>query len=112
VKCNFSKNHYIINIMSEGGPKLIEPNVFYNLQNNLKMCHDNRVQYYSYAFNLIILIIFVVVVFLSLYFSYRKKPTQYEKEKKMYLDQQAVLNKIRYYQEQQKNVLTSPITNL
>lgn len=68
--------------MSEGGPKLIEPNVFYNLQNNLKMCHDNRVQYYSYAFNLIILIIFVVVVFLSLYFSYRKNRHNTKKKRK------------------------------
>ena len=101
--------------MSEiaSGPKLIEPNVFFNLQNNLKICHDNRVEYYSYAFKLIILIAFVIVVFLSLYFSYRKKPTQYEKEKKLYMDQQAVLSKIRYYQDQQKNILTSsPINNL
>ena len=83
------------------------------LQNNLKICHDNRVEYYSYAFNLVILIAFVIVVFLSLYFSYRKKPTQYEKEKKLYMDQQAVLSKIRYYQDQQKNILTSsPINNL
>jgi predicted histidine transporter YuiF (NhaC family) len=96
----------------EEGPKLIEGNVFANLQETLKQCHEHRVQYYSRAFNLVILVGFVVIVFLALYYSYRKKPTQYEKEKKMYMDQQAVLSKIRYYQDQQKNILTSPITNL
>lgn len=96
----------------EEGPKLIEGNVFANLQETLKQCHEQRVQYYSRAFNMVILVGFVVIVFLALYYSYRKKPTQYEKEKKMYMDQQAVLSKIRYYQDQQKNILTSPITNL
>lgn len=99
----------IIYIME--GPKLIETNVFNNLQNSLQKCHENRVQYYSYYLNLIVLVIFVVVVFFSLYFSYRKQPTQYEKQQKLQKDQEYVLSKIRYYREEQKNIMTSPIGN-
>ena len=94
------------------GPKLIEANVFHSIQNTLKTCHENRVKYYSYALNIIVLIGFVVVVFLALYFSYKKKPSAYEQQQKMYKDQQLILSKIRHYQEQQKNIMTSPIGNL
>jgi hypothetical protein len=93
-------------------PKLIENNVLYHIQNTLQSCHETRVKFYSYALNLIVLIAFVTITFLALYYSYRKKPTEYEQHMKMVQDQQYVLSKIRYYQEQQKNILTSPLGNL
>jgi len=53
-----------------------------------------------------------LLYFLALYFSYRKKPTEYEQQQQIYEDQKYILSKIRYYQEQQKNILTSPLNNL
>jgi hypothetical protein len=94
------------------GPKLIDGNVFQNIQHTLRMCHENRVQFYSKALNLIVLVMFVTIVFLTLYYSYRKKPTKFEQHQQMMEDQKYVLSKIRYYREQQKNILTSPIGNL
>jgi len=93
-------------------PKLIDDNVFQNIQQTLQSCHENRVKFYSNALNILVLVVFVTVVFLALYYSYRKKPTQYEQQQQMLEDQQYVLSKIRYYREQQKNILTSPIGNL
>jgi heme/copper-type cytochrome/quinol oxidase subunit 2 len=93
-------------------PNLIEYNVLYHIQNTLQSCHQNRVQFYSNALNIIVLIVFVVIVFFTLYYSYRKKPTQYEQHAKMLHDQQYVMSKIRYYKEQQQNILTSPMGNL
>ena len=40
------------------------------------------------------------------------KPTPYEMQQKLYKDQQHILERIRYYQTQQKNIMTSPIGNL
>jgi hypothetical protein len=94
------------------GPKLIDGNVFQNIQHTLRTCHENRVQFYSKALNILVLVAFVVIVFLALYYSYRKKPTKFEQEQQMMEDQKYVLSKIRYYREQQKNILTSPIGNL
>jgi len=93
-------------------PNLIDHNVLYHIQNTLQSCHQNRVQFYSYALNIIVLIAFVIIVFLALYYSYRKKPTLREQQTKMLHDQQYVMSKIRSYQQQQKNILTSPIGNL
>lgn len=93
-------------------PKLIDTNVFQNIQYTLQSCHENRVKFYSNALNLIILIVFVIIVFLALYYSYRKKPTRFEQQQQMMEDQKYVLSKIQYYRDQQKNILTSPIGNL
>ena len=93
-------------------PNLIENNVFHCIQNTLQSCHENRVKFYSYALNTIVLVLFVIIVFLALYFSYRKKPTEYEQQQKIFEDQKYILSKIRYYQDQQKNILTSPLNNL
>jgi len=57
-----------------------------------------------------VLILFLVIgVFL--YYRYKEKPTPYELQQKMYKDQQYILDRIRFYQAQQKNLMTSPIGN-
>jgi hypothetical protein len=94
------------------GPKLIEGNVNQYLYNTLRTCHENRVKIYSFALNAGVLLLFVLVVFTTLYYCYKQKPTAYEQQQKMLKDQQYILSKIRFYQAEQKNLMTSPIGNL
>ena len=92
-------------------PRLIESGVGNYMHDALNMCHSNRVRIYSIALNAGVLIIFAAIVFLTLYFCYRKKPTPYEAHQKMMRDQEYVLSKIKFYQSEQKNLMTSPIGN-
>jgi hypothetical protein len=80
--------------------------------NNLKTCHENRVKIYSVALNVGFLLLFIIIVGTVLYYRYKNQLTPYEKKQKLYKDQQFILDKIRYYQVQQKNLMTSPIGNL
>jgi hypothetical protein len=95
-------------------PKLIEPTAKYFLYHTLNKCHEHRTQIYVFAFNLCILIVFVLVVGITLYLCYRKKPTSEELRQKMLRDQQYVLSKIRFYQGENRKQKehTSEITNL
>lgn len=93
-------------------PNLIEDNVSHYLHNSLKMSHSNRVQIYSFALNFGIVLLFIMIFGAYLYYRYQNKPTPYEKQQKLYKDQEYILSKIRFYQSEQKNLMTSPIGNL
>lgn len=84
-------------------PCLIEPSVKNYLFNTLHKCHSTRVSIYYYALNVIVLGLFVLFVGITLYYCYNKKPTDYEKQQKMIRDQEYVLSKIRFYQEETKH---------
>jgi hypothetical protein len=88
-------------------PILIESGAKYYIYDALQMCHNNRVKIYSYALNIGILVIFVSIVSLALYFSYKNKPTPEETQRKMVKDQEMILSKIRFYQAEQKNLMSS-----
>jgi len=93
-------------------PKLIEGNFVNYLQDNLRSCHENRTKIYSIALNLGIVVVLFLVIGIFLYYRYKERPTPYETQQKMYKDQQYILDRIRFYQSQQKNLMTSPIGNL
>jgi hypothetical protein len=94
------------------GPRLIEGSVNHYLQNTLRTCHEHRVKIYSFALNAGVLTLFILIVSFTLYYCYKQKPTPYEQQQKMLKDQQYILSKIRFYQAEQKNLMTSPIGNL
>lgn len=93
-------------------PKLIEGNFVNYLQDNLKSCHETRTKIYSIGLNLGIVLVLFLVIGIFLYYRYKERPTPYEIQQKMYKDQQYILDRIRFYQTQQKNLMTSPIGNL
>ena len=93
-------------------PKLIEGNFVNYLQDNLRSCHENRTKIYSIALNWGIVVVLFLVIGIFLYYRYKERPTPYETQQKMYKDQQYILDRIRFYQSQQKNLMTSPIGNL
>jgi hypothetical protein len=93
-------------------PRLIEPNARFFLQDTLKKCHDNRFTIYYYIFNISIFVIFVGAIACILYYCHTHKLSDYEKQRKMIVDQQYVLSKIRFYQEEIKERPTTSITSL
>jgi hypothetical protein len=84
-------------------PCLIEPSVKNYLFNTLHKCHSTRINIYYYALNIIVLVTFAIFVGLTLYYCYTQKPSEYDRQQKMLSDQEYVLNKIRFYQDQRKN---------
>lgn len=93
-------------------PQLIDNKYRFNICNSLQKCHDTRVKIYTYALNISVFL-FVFVIFGGvLYYCYTKKLTPYEQHQKMYRDQQYVMSKIRYYQQETANRRMSDITNL
>lgn len=85
-------------------PRLIEQGAHNYIQEALKICHNNRIQIYSYALNIGVLVIFLAIAGTTLYYCYKRKPTPYELRQKMLKDQDYVLSKIRYYQAEKANL--------
>lgn len=96
---------------SEAKPKLIDFSSKNFINNNLKLCHTNRVNYYSKIFNGIILLTIVSITFVILYQLSFYKKSKYDMQEKMLKDQEYVLSKIKYYKEN-SNKNSSLITNL
>lgn len=96
-------------------PTLIEPIAKNYLYQTLKSCHDIRVNLYYYVLNIGILVLFLCIFGLAIYYSSKNKLSDYELQEKMYMDQQYVLSKIRYYKEYKRDKEQSShssITNL
>jgi hypothetical protein len=92
-------------------PQLIEHSLKSYMDNVLSNCHVTRVHVYHIVLNVSVFIVFILIIGITLYYCYKKKPSEIEYRQKMIRDQEYVLNKIRFYQEQ-KNKQVSPITNL
>lgn len=90
-------------------PQLIEQGAQSYLYDKLLSCHSNRIQIYSIALNMGVLILFLLIVGLALYFCYKRKKTPYEIQQKMMRDQDIILSKIRYYQAEQQKMMTTPL---
>lgn len=93
-------------------PRLIESNVKNYLQYSLHQCHANRVSIYMTALNIGIFVGFILFVGAILYFCYKTKRTPEEEYQRLMTDQEYILSKIRFYQEQQSRIQASGITNL
>ena len=93
-------------------PRLIENSAKSYLLQTLQKCHNNRVSIYYYALNIGVFLLFVGVVGLVLYYCSKQKLSYYDKQQKMLKDQQYILSKIRYYQEDKKQENQSRISDI
>lgn len=84
-------------------PQLIENTASYHLQQTLTKCHENRLNFYYYILNIGVLLLFIFIVGITLYYCYKSKPSEYEKQQKLLRDQEYVVSKIRYHQETNKH---------
>jgi membrane protein insertase Oxa1/YidC/SpoIIIJ len=92
--------------------RLIENSARNYLFQTLQKCHTNRVSIYYYALNFGVLFIFVGIVALVLYYCSKQKLSDYDKQQKMIKDQQYILSKIRYYQEDKKEQQRSQVSGI
>lgn len=91
-------------------PKLIDPTALYYLDGALKKSHTIRVKYHRIIWN--VGIVFTLCFFLGgfLYYRYSTRPTEKESNYKLIKDQEYVLSKIRYFQEQNQRINESKRT--
>ena len=83
-------------------PQLIENSTKTFLANTLQQCHANRVNVYYYCFNIGVVVLFVFIVGITLYYCNKEKLSDYGKHQKMLTDQHAIMEKIRYFQTENK----------
>jgi hypothetical protein len=93
-------------------PVLVDNYVSYYISNILTECHNNRLKIYSIILNISILLFIIIVFGVALYYSYKRRLTPTQKYNKMIQDQKMVLDKIRFYQDTQKEKTYSLISNL
>ena len=95
-------------------PRLIDEPAKYFLDGALKKSHQIRLTYHRIIWNVGLVLAFFLAFGVFLYYRYTNKPTQAESNYKLIKDQEYVLSKIRYFQEQHQRIATtgSEITGL
>ena len=91
---------------------MIDPSSRNYLYALLQKTHEKRMHFYMWAWNLFVFLLFVGISGSILYYRYKEKPTDYERQQKMLRDQEFVLSKIRFAQEMNEKKKTSNITDL
>lgn len=92
-------------------PKLVEDSVKNYLHHSLEKCHQTKIKLYSYILNFGVFFTFFILLSLTLYFCWKKKPSKIDLERKMLKDQEFILSKIRYFQQikqREKEMLMKP----
>lgn len=95
-------------------PDLVDSSSKIYLSNILQKCHGFRTNIYYYVLNIGIFIAFCLLFGTTLYYCYKHKPTEYEKQQKYLKEQEYILSKIKFYQSQYDNSQndSTRITNL
>jgi hypothetical protein len=98
-------------------PNLVENSVKHYLHYSLDKCHQTKMNLYSQILNIGVFLFFLILVSVTLYFCWKKKPSKIDLERKMLKDQEFILSKIRYFQQvkqHEKELLMKPemATNL
>jgi len=94
-------------------PQLIDHGAYNYMTQALQNCHSNRVNIYLYVLNIGVFLLFILVVATVLYYCHKTKMTPEEAYQKQIKDQEYILSKIRYYKEQQRNIMSkASITGL
>ena len=81
-------------------PQLIEINASSHIQQTLHKCHVNRLNFYYYVLNISVLLLFILIVGFTLYYCYNNKLSDYDKQQRLLKDQEFIVSKIRYFQEE------------
>lgn len=93
-------------------PSLTEPGVKYFLHQTLKQCHITRDNFYNLAFNIGLLITFLLILGCILFFKYKGKLSPIEINKKNKEKQQYILSKIQNFQQAKRKAHQELITGL
>lgn len=85
-------------------PKLIDESAKYYLDGALKKSHQIRVKYHRIIWNGGLVFAFCFIVGAFLYYRYTHRPTSAEANYKLIKDQEYVLSKIRWFQEENRRI--------
>lgn len=78
---------------------LIEPTTKRFLYNTLKQCHNYKIHYYSVLFNFVLFIIIFSVIGGFLYYRYKNRKIDYEKQQlQIFLNKKQITDKIQKMQ--------------
>lgn len=84
-------------------PSLIDNSTGNYLYGTLKQCHENRVIAYSYALNIGVVLIFVLLGGFILYLCFQRKLTPDQEKQKLIQEQKYILEKIKALKEIKQN---------
>jgi hypothetical protein len=93
-------------------PQLTEPGVVGFLQNKLRSCHEIKMYYFNFVFNLFLSLLFLFLFCSILIYKYKGKPSEEELEKREQEKHKYILNKIKQLQETESRQKQDLITNL
>jgi len=85
-------------------PKLIDESAKYYLDGALKKSHQIRVKYHRIIWNSGLVFTFCFIVGAFLYYRYTHRPTASDVNYKLIKDQEYVLSKIRWFQEENQRI--------
>jgi len=93
-------------------PILTEPGVSYFLKETLKKCKIKKDVEMNYLMNLGLLITFVAITSSLLYYKFKTRPTEEDREKLKRLKRDYFVNRVRQLESKKAKELQQSITNL
>lgn len=93
-------------------PRLIEPGAKYFFGATLKQCHSVKEKYYNYLFNILCFLLFFSILGLILFFKYKGRQNELEKNIKESKKHKYILEKIKSMKKFQNENSMNLITNL
>lgn len=98
--------------MENTSPKLVDTSFKNYMSITLQKCHNTKVTLYNNLLNICVFTTFIVITGIILLYCYKKKMTPEEEQQRILREQEYILQKIRFYQNDKKNIPVSDITDL
>ena len=93
-------------------PRLTEPGIKYFLNETLKQCHVYKSNYNNILINIVLLVGFLLILGAILFYKYKGRLTQVEKDRKTREKQEYILTRIKHLQENKRRAHQELITGL
>ena len=93
-------------------PRLTEPGIKYFLNETLKQCHVYKSNYNNILINIVLLVGFLLILGAILFYKYKGRLTQVEKDQKTKEKQQYILSKVKSFQEAKRTAHQELISGL
>ena len=93
-------------------PRLTEPGIKFFLNETLKQCHVYKSNYNNILINIVLLVGFLLILGAILFYKYKGRLTQVEKDRKTKEKQQYILSKVKSFQEAKRTAHQELISGL
>lgn len=93
-------------------PSLTEPGVKYFINETLKNCKIHKYEYYNKLFNMALFFGFFGILVCVIYYSYKEKKDELNKELENEKKQQYILNMVKQFNDKQLRQQGNKITDL